>query len=72
MFFFYQKHFAWEAPGYCALYEECKFDWMKSVSALKRLIYTAGFVVKFMDMTTFQLEPTEGDILDEISLLSLS
>ena len=45
---------------------------MKSVSALKRLIYTAGFVVKFMDMTTFQLEPTEGDILDEITLLSLS
>ena len=58
---YWQKHFAWEAPSYISLYDKGKFDWMVNVSTLKKLISTSGFVVKFMDITTFYFEPTEGN-----------
>ena len=42
------------------MYEEGSFRWMDDIQALKEIIVSAGFSIKFMDMSTEMYEPTEG------------
>ena len=61
-FLCWQQHFTWEAPTFSVLYERSPFDWMENMSALDQLISSAGFTVKFTEITSWCIEPTEGNI----------
>ena len=50
-------------PIFRAVYEEGCFRWMDDMAALKEVIASAGFSVKFMETSTSWFEPSEGKII---------